>query len=160
MMPFRTSCAAQHFAFVLLTSLCFASAARAEPIATADGEAPATSLRVQELKVSNGTVMLKFTVVNDGSETFDPDSLADTTTAKPDHHSVSGVYLIDAANKKKYLVVYDTDDHCICSRGSHDIAAKSSANLWAKFPAPPDGVTKIGVVVPHFVPMDDVPLSR
>jgi hypothetical protein len=33
-------------------------------------------------------------------------------------------------------------------------------NLWAKFPAPPDDVNQITVVVPKFQPMDDVPLSR
>ena len=132
----------------------------AEPIATADGEAPGMTLEVRELKVSNGTVMLKFTVHNDGSKVFDPDTLVDKALDKPDYHSVSGVYLIDAANKKKYLAVYDTSGQCICSRESHNIEPKSSANLWAKFPAPPDSVAKIGVVVPHFSPMDDVPLSR
>lgn len=132
-----------------------------DPIAETDGEAPAMSLKVTELKVSNGTVMLKFTIVNDSSETFDPDTLNDSRDGSlHDSHAVGGVYLIDAANKKKYLAVFDTDNHCICSRYSHNIQAKSSANLWVKFPAPPDSVTKIGIVVPHFVPMDDVPLSR
>ena len=119
------------------------------------------SLKVNELKVSNGTVMLKFTIVNDGSQAFDPDSLNDPRSGSlHDAHGIGGVYLIDLGNKKKYLAVFDTDNHCICSRDSHDIQAKSSANLWVKFPAPPDSVTKIGVVVPHFVPMDDVSLSR
>ncbi len=132
----------------------------AQPIASTDGEAPGTSLHVNELKVSNGTVMLKFTIINNGSTSFDPDSLADKTVQHADYHSISGIYLIDPVNKKKYLVVYDTDTHCICSRDSHDIAPQSSANLWAKFPAPPDDVQKIGLVVPHFLPMDDVKLSR
>jgi hypothetical protein len=30
----------------------------------------------------------------------------------------------------------------------------------AKFPAPPDDVQKIGAAIPHFLPLDDVPLSR
>jgi hypothetical protein len=37
---------------------------------------------------------------------------------------------------------------------------KLNTKLWAKFHAPPDGVQKIGVVVPHFIPTDDVPISR
>jgi hypothetical protein len=132
----------------------------AEPIATTDGEAAGLSLQVHELKVSNGTVMLKFSIANDGNAAFDPDTLADHSVDKADYHSVSGIYLIDAANKKKYLVIYDTGHLCICSRETHNIEAKTGANLWARFPAPPDSVTKIGIVVPHFVPMDDVPLSR
>ena len=137
------------------------ASARADPIATTDGESPGLSLQLTELKVSNGTVMLKFTVANDGSGSFDPDSLNDSRGGSlHDAHAIGGVYLIDEANKKKYLPVFDSDNHCICSRDSRDIQAKSSAHLWVKFPAPPDSVTKIGVVVPHFVPMDDVPLSR
>ena len=92
--------------------------------------------------------------------TFDPDTLADKTTDKPDYHSVSGVYLVDTSHKKKYLVVLDTEKLCLCSRDSHKVEPKSGANLWAKFPAPPDDIQKIGVVVPHFLPLDDVPLSR
>lgn len=133
----------------------------AQPIATTDGDAPGMTLQVQELRVSNGTVMLKFTIMNDSEQKFDPDTLTDSRDGSlHDAHSIGGVYLIDAANKKKYLVVYDTGNHCICSRETNNIAPKSSANLWAKFPAPPDSVTNIGVVVPHFIPLDDVPLSR
>jgi hypothetical protein len=62
--------------------------------------------------------------------------------------------------KKKYFVVRDTENHCLCSRGVNDIDVKSRANLWAKFPAPPDDVQKIGVVIAHFSPLDDVPISR
>jgi len=145
------------FCFFTVPSLVWA----ADPIATTDGELPGTSVRVSELKVSNGTVMLKFALINDGTQAFNPDTLNDSRDGSlHDSHAIGGVYLIDAANKKKYLAVFDLDNHCICSRNSQDIPTKSSANLWVKFPAPPDSVTKIGVVVPHFVPMDDVPLSR
>jgi hypothetical protein len=32
--------------------------------------------------------------------------------------------------------------------------------LWARFPAPPAGVQKVSVVIPHFLPIDDVPIGR
>jgi hypothetical protein len=133
----------------------------AEPLATADGEAPGLSLEVRQLKVSNGTVLLTFVIKNDGDTAFSPDALHDmAATKEPDFHSISGIYLVDGANKKKYLVMYDTANQCLCSRGSQNINPKSSANLWAKFPAPPDNVQKIGIQVPHFLPIEDVPLSR
>jgi hypothetical protein len=145
----------------LFTTLCLTTAAfAAEPIATTDGEASGQSLQVTQLKVSNGTVMLRFTVANDSTTDVSNDSFTDTNVSGPDYHSVSGVYLLDTANKKKYLVVYDTENHCVCSRGIDYVRSKKSLNFWAKFPAPPDNVTTIGIVVPHFVPMDDVPLSR
>ena len=145
---------------LMSTCLMAAPALAADAIATTDGEAAGLSLQVTQLKVSNGTVMLRFTIASDGPAQLANDNLTDQTVDKPDHYSVSGVYLLDTANKKKYLVIYDTENHCVCSRGIDYVRPKESQNLWAKFPAPPDSVTKIGIVVPHFVPMDDVPLSR
>ena len=137
-----------------------ASALAAAPVATTDGEVSGLSLQILEFKVSNGAVMMKFTITNEGKGTFPTYSLRDTNVAKSDGNAVSGIYLVDVPNKRKYFVVVDADGHCICSRDAADIPSQASANLWAKFPAPPDSVKKLGVVVPHFVPMDDVPLSR
>lgn len=77
-----------------------------------------------------------------------------------DMGSVAGAHLIDAEGKKKYFVVRDTEGACACSRGLSSIKPKTRTNLWAKFPAPPDEVQQITVVIPHFTPMDDVPISR
>jgi len=70
------------------------------------------------------------------------------------------VTLVDEANKKKYFVVRDSDGKCVCSRGLKDIGAGETINVWARFPAPPDDVQKISIVIPHFSPLDDVPISR
>jgi len=129
-------------------------------LATSDGETPGARVEVQELKrVSGGTVMLRFVMINDGDKTLNVgyDFGAGSTS---DYGTVAGVHLIEPVGKKKYLVVRDSESKCDCSRGVKDVAAKSRANLWARFPAPPDNVEKIGVVIPHFSPMDDVPLSR
>ena len=118
------------------------------------------TFEVQELKrVSGGTVMLRFTMINDADKTLNVgyDFGAGSTS---DIGTVAGVHLIEPVGKKKYLVVRDSESKCDCSRGVKDIAAKSRVNLWARFPAPPDNVEMIGVVIPHFAPMDDVPLSK
>jgi hypothetical protein len=57
-------------------------------------------------------------------------------------------------------VVRDAEGKCLSSRGLGKIEPGSRMNLWAKFPAPPDSVEKITVVIPHFIPMDDVPISK
>jgi len=130
--------------------------AMAAPVATTDGEAPGTRVEVQELKrVSGGTLMLRFAVVNESDQQLDNSLFYSQEGA-----SVDGVYLVDLAGKKKYEVVRDSEKHCICSRGAPYIKPKTSVNLWAKFPAPAEGVDKIGVVFPHFIPMDDVPISK
>jgi hypothetical protein len=131
-------------------------------IATADGEKAGTRVEITELKrSSDNNLTLKFAMVNDG-----PDRLGigydygDPQNSVKDFSSVAGVTLVDGANKKKYFVVRDTENSCLCSRDLKDIPAKSRANVWAKFPAPPDDVQKISIVIPHFGPIDDVPISR
>ena len=133
-------------------------AGAAEPVATTDGEASGIRLEVQDLKVANGVATLRFTVVNEADKQLHYSTMVDPSGGEAG--TVDGIYLIDAANKKKYLVVKDADKHGLCSRNLEHFLAKSSTNLWAKFPAPPDSVQKVGVAVPHFIPMDDVPISR
>jgi hypothetical protein len=132
----------------------------AQALATTEGETAGVKLEVQELKVSNGAVMMKFTVTNESNAPIDPMAMSDRQNLTKDYHDVSGAYLVDTVNKKKYLVIRDSDNECLCSRNLGGIAPGSAANLWARFPAPPDSVQKIGVVVPHFIPMDDIQLTR
>jgi hypothetical protein len=133
-----------------------ATPAVAKPIASTDGEAPGTRIDVQQLKrIGGDALMLKFIVHNDGETPLSRDTFYGVRGA-----SVDGIYLVDLAGKKKYNVITDADRNCLCSSGFTDTAPHSSVVLWAKFPTPPDNVTKIGVVIPHFVPMDDVPISQ
>ncbi len=138
------------------------SAPSAAAIATADGERAGTSVEITELKrSSDNTVTLKFAMVNDSDKAigFGYD-FGDPANDIKDHASVGGVNLVDSAGKKKYFVVRDTEDNCLCSRDIKDIQPRSRGNLWAKFPAPPDDVQKISIVIPHFSPLDDVPISH
>ncbi len=131
-------------------------------IATADGDMPGIRVEVQELKRnSGGTVTLKFAMINDSDKDLSFGySFGDPDYSIKDYGGIGGVHLIDAVGKKKYFVARDTDTACLCSRSVPTIDAKSRANLWAKFPAPPEDVQKITVVIPHFTPMDDVSISR
>ena len=138
------------------------AAPAAVAIATADGEKPGTRVEITELKrSSDNNLTLKFALVNDG-----PDKLSfgydygDEGNHIKDYDSIGGVNLVDNAGKKKYFVVRDTENNCLCSRGIKDVSPKSRTNLWAKFPAPPDDVQKISIVIPHFGPIDDVAISR
>lgn len=131
-------------------------------IATADGDLPGIRVEIQELKRTGGDVVtLKFTMINDSDKGLGfAYSFGDADYQIKDYGGVGGIHLIDAVGKKKYFVVRDTDTACLCSRSVPEIHAKARANLWAKFPAPPEDVQKITVVIPHFTPMDDVPISR
>jgi hypothetical protein len=132
-------------------------------IAETDGEYPDVRLEVTELKRTSGdTLTLKFTIINDSSEDMDF-SYNFVEQGKYENHdfaTVGGVNLVDAAGKKKYLVLRDSENKCLCSRNLKTVKPGSSAKLYAKFPAPPESVEKITVEIPHFIPMDDVPISK
>ncbi len=129
-------------------------------LATADGRIPGVRAEVTELKrTSGGTVTLRFTLLNESARDInvsDVQELLDMTFVS---YPVGGVHLIDPVGKKKYFVARDSENNCVCSMFSA-LRKGERANHWAKFPAPPDDVQQISVLLPTFSPMDDVPIGR
>ena len=132
-------------------------------VATTEGEKAGARIDVTELKrTSGGTVNLKFTITNGGTEKFytGSDYLGDTYVSADHYRDLSGVHLVDPVNKKKYFVVVDTDKRCLCSKDIADVKPGEKVSVWAKFPAPPPEVTKVTIEIPHFQPMDDVTIAQ
>ena len=144
------------------TSSAPAAAAPAGVIASTEGEKPGVKIDITELKrASGGTVSLKFVLSNNSDRDYGTSNqhLADYETSS-DYRAVSGIHLVDPVNKKKYFVVRDAEKNCLCSQAVDDIKAGSRAALWARFPAPPPEVQKVTIEIPHFQPLDDVPISQ
>lgn len=131
-------------------------------LASADGERSGVRVEVTELKRSSGdTVNLKFVLINDSDAKFDFwGHYLGNDAIRTDYKGVGGVHLVDPVGKKKYLVVRDAEQKCMCSTEVADAAPKTRVNLWAKFPAPPADVQMVSIVIPHFSPMDDVSISQ
>jgi len=128
-------------------------------LATNDGDLPGLKTAINELKRTSTTLTLKFTVINASDNSFGMQGVFDGDGFGRFRH-LGGVHLIDAASKKKYFVVTDADGTFLSSNNIPNIAPKSQITVWAKFPAPPDDVQKITVEIPHFVPVEDVPITR
>lgn len=143
------------FAFVLVAA--FGLAITTAPVSAqelvGEGERAGTKIVIRGLKHDDGgTVTLRFQVVNDGD------------TSQPMYqligNSLDGnAHLIDAANKKKYLVVKDSSGNCECAPIRDSVVKGSPVNLWVKFPAPPESVEKVTVVITGFEPVESVPLT-
>jgi hypothetical protein len=132
----------------------------AAALATADNDRETGRAEVMELKrISGDMLMLRIAIVNTGTETL---SLATGYSAPRtgDVYSVSGVTLVDPVNKKKYFVVRDSANNCLCSENLKDLKPGGRIVAWTRFPAPPDDVQKISVLIPLFSPMDDVAIAR
>jgi hypothetical protein len=145
------------------TSTVATAAPTSGAVASTEGERSGARVDVTELKrTSGGTVNLKFTITNGGSDPFGTASsyLGDNAISADNYRDVSGVHLVDPVNKKKYFVVVDSDRKCLCSKDLPDITAGEKINVWAKFPAPPPEVTKVTIEIPHFQPMDDVTIAQ
>ena len=116
-------------------------------------------MTITDLKRTSTTLTLRLSLFNDADKDFSTSSVF-TEPPYRGYRTVAGIHLIDAASKKKYFVVADSENKCLCSDDIPDIPKKSQINVWAKFPAPADDVQKMTVQVPHFVPIEDVPISR
>ena len=114
---------------------------------------------INSLTRSSDTVTLKFTLINDSSAILGMFYELSGSGYSGGSHA-GGVTLVDTVSKKKYFALADTDKTCICSRDIDNVAPNTQVALWVKFPAPPPSVTKITVDVPHFIPLDDVPISQ
>jgi hypothetical protein len=139
------------------------SAPAAGVIASTEGEREGARVEITELKrASGGNVNLKFVIVNNSAKEFSMAAgyLGDSNLSTDYYRGVSGIHLIDPVNKKKYFVVLDAEKKCVCSKDVADVQAGGRVSLWAKFPAPPPEVQKVTIEIPHFQPIDDVPIAQ
>jgi hypothetical protein len=129
-------------------------------LATTIDEAGTLRADVLELKqTSGGILMLRVAFTN-----VSPTSIAPGTSQFSDlgqsGGDVGGINLIDPVNKKKYFVLRDAEKKCVCSGYLPRLAAGERTTSWARFPAPPEDVRKISVMIPSFPPMDLVVITR
>ncbi len=137
-------------AIITLTAL---QPANAQELSS-EGQIVGSKVVVRELKRdAAGTVTLRFQLVNDG------DQKVKTYGVLGDLFTMDKVTLVDTGNKKRYLVVKDTEGVCVCSELKEDLEPGTAFNVWAKFPAPPDDVQQISVIVPGFEPVEAVPIT-
>jgi hypothetical protein len=115
-----------------------------------------TAELVSATRTDGDTVTIKFKFTNGGQKHVE----INFTGYSPDNLA-SKVYYIDSKNKKKYLVVTDAAGTPICStmKGSTKLNAGESKSGWAKFPAPPAGVTTISVYLPGTPPFEGVTIA-
>jgi hypothetical protein len=132
--------------------------AASEGLGSADGEQSGTRAVITDLRHTGSTVTLKFVIYNDSGAGIGMGGKLNADGYRG-YRNVSGVHLVDSAGKKKYFAVKDSEGNCECSDNVDDVASKSQVSLWVRFPAPPDNVVKVAVQIPHFIPLDDVPIK-
>ncbi len=149
--------------FVPLVALAIMGISRvtgaAEPVAVTESQLPGIRAEIIALKRSSGdTLTLKFRIVNESDKSMDPSCKMRETATEP-CGPISGVHILDTVGGKKYLVLRDSTGRCICADVG-TIGPGKSLLLWAKFPAPPAETRTVSVIIPLFLPADDVPIAE
>jgi len=135
------------------------------PIATAaPGSLAGIAVAVLSLaRTSGDTVTAQIKVTNNRTASFDiGSSFIDPAIANPNTtNDAAGITLTDTPNAKKYLVLLDSNQDCICSKQliNADLDAGTSGVIFAEFPAPPTSTRSMQVSVPHFPPIENVAIS-
>lgn len=113
-------------------------------------------LDVTSLDRSAGdTIEVKFDLTNTSdADTFKPYRTMGDPTKGAGIYNVGGLALLDLANDKKYLTLFDSDDICLCSDvNSLEVAPGKTISLYAEITAPPKSISTVDLSVPGFSPV-------
>jgi hypothetical protein len=125
---------------------------------TGDVEVDVTKANIQE-----GILTVTLTYRNNGKD-----------EVKLKTFAIDDVYFISETEKKKYHVLKDSKNEWVGAPigrnwlGSHDgfrvnpvvVGPGGKAIVWFKFPAPPENVDMVNLIVPDVMPFDKLPVSR
>jgi hypothetical protein len=136
------------------------AAPKARPVlAEADRASPRVRVQVTEVFSSGPeAITVKLRLLN-------PDRTAAVTIGDAfadmpgDTGSISGVYLIGAAGRKKSFVFRDDQGQPECSAGLGPLPPGGEIEAWGRYPAPDPGATRVTVQVPGLAGFRDLTVA-
>ncbi|MQA04955.1 MAG: hypothetical protein GEV07_20285 [Streptosporangiales bacterium] len=124
---------------------------------TAESGSYKVTMDVIALKRYDDVVRLVFAVTpqsKGGSDPLPSDAFSSETLG----NDVTGVYLLDTDNMRKYPVLSGGKE-CVCSNELDDFPLDQPTALYADYPAPPDSVESMTVVFKNVGPLPGVEVS-
>jgi len=119
-----------------------------------DGDASGLSVELTSVQKTGDTITVRFKYINSSDKgVYMQSQIGGQVDDK--------IYYVDAKNKKKYLVIRDTEQKALAS-AMHDLDLKAgeTRGCWAKFPAPPADASAISVYIPGAPPFENVPIAQ
>jgi hypothetical protein len=93
---------------------------------------------------AGGFATFKGTLKNDGPTVVVlPGWQSDEAELKDNGLSMAGATMVDKQNRKRYLILRDTEGRCLCTRFTTGFEQGVSAEWYAQFPAPPASARKV-----------------
>jgi hypothetical protein len=129
-------------------------------LAEAAAEIPHLTVRVLEVKRTGPDVItVALQLVNTGGP-GEAVTLGSAFAADPrDAGSLADAFLWDEAGQRKYYLMRDDAGRPRSSVDTADLVPGEPREVWASFPAPPAGVSRLTICLPHVRPMRGVPVS-
>ncbi|MDH6568075.1 hypothetical protein M2164_003247 [Streptomyces sp. SAI-208] len=123
-----------------------------EPMAELKGSSGLLLQITSATRDAGGFVTVNGTLKNDGSKriTVPPAVRGDETEILRHGMSLGGATLVDAASKKRYYVLRDTDGRPLTTTGFSSLQSGESLAVFIQFPAPPTKITDVTFQLPTF----------
>ena len=135
----------------------WAPAVRDVVLAQSKAEWPELTIQVVEVSRDQSGLTVRFRFVNASAQPF---PLGDRVAAdSADHDSLAGVALVDPSGRRKYFVLRDRDNRPVCSRDLPPLEPGERRLLFARFPAPLAGTSRITIQIPHAPDLPEVPVA-
>jgi hypothetical protein len=142
-----------------------AGAQAGRPLATEEHEVGEVEVTLLELKRTSGnTVTMQWQYENKSNE-VKPLYHQKGAYAQDPYGLAIEAYIVDPANKKKYLVVEDAKGIPVAAKHKEgkdadiEIEPGKTLKTWAKYPAPPTKTEKVTVYIAGIPPLEDVPIA-
>jgi len=120
-----------------------------EAMATVNGANGVNIVVTSAVRDEGGFVTVKGRVENTSDQAYTFDGWAKGDQDFLDKGaSVGGMTLVDKEGKKRYYILRDTDNNCLCTMFPGGLGAGKTADFFAQFPAPPAGTTEVDLQVP------------
>jgi hypothetical protein len=123
-----------------------------EPMAELKGTSGLLLQITSATRDGGGFVTVNGNLKNDGSKriTVPPAIRGDETEILRHGMSLGGATLVDAASKKRYYVLRDTDGRPLTTTGFSSLQPGESLAVFVQFPAPPTSTTDVTFQLPTF----------
>jgi hypothetical protein len=123
-----------------------------EPMAELKGSSGLLLQITSATRDAGGFVTVNGNLKNDGSKriTVPPAVRGDETEILRHGMSLGGATLVDAASKKRYYVLRDTDGRPLTTTGFSSLQPGESLAVFVQFPAPPTSTADVTFQLPTF----------
>ncbi|MEU6013578.1 hypothetical protein ABZ826_05755 [Streptomyces sp. NPDC047515] len=101
---------------------------------------------------SGGFITVQGEIKNESGQSRNTSAWSGTESAivAKNPNSVAGATLVDKVGKKRYYVLRDTENRCLCTTSIPPLLAGKTTPVFMQFPAPPNTTTEVDFTLPSF----------